>query len=284
MVNLFISGILIGIANIIPGVSGGTIAVILNIYDPLISSIRHVVSHPFSSKKECLFLAQIGLGAILGILLFSHLITLSLTTFPKETMGFFIGLISVSIPFIWKSHSEMSLSVRPVLLFLGVCCALLGLVLLCEPVEMGSAVLELTMSKVGFLFLSGFIASSTMIIPGISGSFMLLILGSYYLILNSVSHVSHQLIGRDFTISSEVAVIFIVGCGAIAGIVLCSKGIFWLLRRFPKDTYYGILGLIVGSLIHMAISLVVVLNMTDLLSVFVSLIVGFSLPLLLKKR
>lgn len=283
MIRFFLSGILIGIANIVPGVSGGTVAVILNLYDRLISSIRQVMAHPFTSKSDLFFLLQIGSGAIVGVLLFSHLISVSLSVFPKETMGFFIGLIAASIPIVWKSHSDMKMSLRHSSLFVIVCFGLLGIVFLCEPVDMGVVTLTLTLPKVAFLFFSGFIASSTMIIPGISGSFMLLILGSYYVILNAVSSVAHQLLAGQFFMSMDLLVIIIVGLGAFVGIVSCSRGIFFLLNRFPKDTYYVILGLITASLIQMLMSLVVTLNIEDFLPVMMSILVGVGTPFLLNK-
>ena len=219
----------IGIANLIPGVSGGTLAVILGIYERLIQSINAVLKSPFKTKSEWVFLIQIACGAILGIGGFAKVLNYTLTVYPQPTYWFFIGLIIGSIPVIKALHPSMKITPINVSLFSTIIVAMFLLTISPELAPNNNVV---------YLFISGIIAASTMIVPGLSGSLILLIMGSYQPILNAVSE-------------GHLTLIAIVGCGAILGIVCTSKLIKWCLDKKPTETYVIIIGLLCGSIIKL---------------------------------
>lgn len=243
-IKTFTHGIAIGIANIIPGISGGTIAVVLNIYDDLISSLSTILSPTFLSAifkrrikdftTPIVFLFFIFTGALTGIIAFSKLLSYLLTYYPFSTNSFFLGLIIGSIPLIFKAHNDMSFSISKAFFFLlgG---SIITLTLLLP--EQSQSTLSFSSNYAHFIFLvlSGFIAAGSMVVPGISGSLMLVLMGSYYIILNAVSQFN-------------IPIIISVGIGAVLGIVIFTKIIEYCLKRFPSHSYYLILGLIIGSI------------------------------------
>ncbi|RAP33346.1 DUF368 domain-containing protein [Candidatus Marinamargulisbacteria bacterium SCGC AG-439-L15] len=235
-----IAGMAIGIANIIPGVSGGTMAVILGLYDQLISAINAMFSHPKHWRNHLIFLSLIGLGALLSIFLFSTLITLLIQAVPQPTYLFFIGLIIGSIPIVYKAHTQMQPSFGKTLLFL----LSMGLIIWISIGFPGHgnggelSTLDLNSNTLLFLGVSGFIAAAAMVIPGLSGSLILLLMGSYFIILEAIS-------------TTNLSVIAVVGVGAILGILTLSKGMNWCLTTHPAKSYYVILGLMVGSLVKL---------------------------------
>ncbi len=230
-IRYIIYGAIIGIANIIPGVSGGTMAVILKIYDKLIQSISNVKDDFWGSVK---FLTPIVVGAGLGIVAFSKIIEYCLEHFAVATNLVFIGLIIGSIPMIFHKTNEERYTISG--LIIGMIC--LGIMIymgVVSPEESGTIITTLTVMSFIRIFICSFVAAGAMIIPGISGSFVLLLLGIYTTILTAIS---------DFNIMILVPVA--LGCGL--GILVCAKIIDKLFASFPQQTYSGILGLMVGSI------------------------------------
>lgn len=227
-----LKGMVIGVSNVIPGVSGGTMAVVLGIYDKLISTINNFFK---DWKKNLLFLFQIGIGAVLGIVLFSKLITMLLNNYAQPTQFFFIGLILGSFPLLYNRAKKDK--VKPVnylwfLLALGVMIALEVF----RTTDTTSAIMTtLTFKSFISLFFAGFIAAATMILPGVSGSLVLLILGLYTTFTTAVS-------------TFNIPLLIPIGLGVLIGIVTMTKVIEALLRRFPQPTYFAICGLILGSI------------------------------------
>lgn len=228
----FFKGMLIGIANVIPGVSGGTMAVVLNIYDKLISYI----SGFFKDWKKCLaFLLPIGLGAGAGILLFSKLIKMLMTDYPIQTNFFFIGLIVGSLPLLFKKSLEQKfnpLNIIPFIITLGI---LIFMAYVAPPDA--SKVMFTALSYKAFLYLcvGGFIGAAAMVVPGISGSFILLLMGLYTTIINAIAELN-------------IPLLIPVAIGVAIGIIATTKAINTLLKRYPQTTYFAILGLVVGSI------------------------------------
>lgn len=223
------AGLLIGISNLIPGVSGGTIAVILGIYDPLINAIQETCTSVDGIKKHFKFLALIGTGVVSGILGFSSIMDWALNTYPQPTFMLFIGLILGGLAPVLKEIKTFKLSALDYLIPIA------PFVLLAYLATCNSTALPITHVT---LFLSGFIAAVTMVIPGVSGSFMLLLLGTYQGLIDAVKN--FDLIG-----------ISIIGLGAILGILLCTKLIHWIISKSPKTAYLLILGLILGSVLKL---------------------------------
>lgn len=227
-------GFIIGVANIIPGISGGTLAVVLGIYETLIHSIKQVSSNPFKNFKALTFLLQIGFGAIIAIKLSANLIDYLISYYPQPTFMAFIGLILGSIPSIIKQNKNMSPNGLKIICFIIAFFAVLSLNYIPVGTE-PSTQLTLTPFTYFYMFISGFIAAATMILPGISGSFILLVMGSYSMIIQSVSTLNIPILG-------------IVSIGAIVGIFSTSKAIDYFLKRFPGPSFYAILGLLVASI------------------------------------
>ena len=232
LIKQIVYGAVIGVANIIPGVSGGTMAVILNVYDKLIQSISNLKKDFIGSMK---FLIPIGIGAGIGILLFAKLIEFTLANFNVATNLVFIGLIVGSIPMIYNKVQEEKVQIVPVLTFV-VCLGIMIYMGVANPDDSAAQIItSLTVGSFIKLFAASFIAAGAMIIPGISGSFVLLLLGIYTSVLTAISNLN-------------IMVLIPVALGCAVGILVCAKIIDKLFQHFPQETYSGILGLMVGSI------------------------------------
>lgn len=238
-IRLILKGGIIGIANIIPGVSGGTMAVVLGIYEKLIEALGNFFTDKTRRKEYFLFLLKIGMGAGMTILLFSWVMDYLLTNYRVYTYVFFIGLILGSIPSIYKSHSDMKLNFISIFTFLMAVALILGLFFF-APEETANidqgAVHQWSVQKGLILIICGILSGGSMIMPGISGSFILVLLGQYHYIIRSLKNLS-------------VLPLFFLGIGIGIGIWTFAKIIDYLLKRYPKETFYFILGLVIASLI-----------------------------------
>lgn len=231
---LLAKGAVIGVANIIPGVSGGTMAVVLGIYDRLIEAIGGVLTDRTKRIAHILFLALIAVGAVIGLKLLAPVITYALEHQLEFTMLFFMGLITGSLPAVIRLSSVKSVSLTDMLaLALGV---VLVLALGASPASREG--MQVTLGSVGWvsLLLSGMLAGGAMIVPGVSGSLVLVLLGTYGVILRAVDKL-------DFAVLAMVA----IGCGL--GILVFSILIRWLLHRFANATHCFIFGLVGASVV-----------------------------------
>lgn len=226
----FIKGIAIGIATLVPGVSGGTMSIILGIYDDLI----HSISSFFNDwKKHSKLLIQVGLGAALAFLLFSNIISIALNKIPMEMGFFFLGVIAGGIPVLYKKATLSKGSfIDIILLLIG-----FALVLLMS----GNSVVSALSNSNGFinmvmLLLAGIIVAIALILPGISGSFMLLALGLYNITIESIK-------------TLYVPFLIPLVIGVLIGTLATAKTIEGLLNRYPRKTYMLILGFVIGSAI-----------------------------------
>ena len=240
MVKFVIFGAIVGVANIIPGVSGGTMAVILKIYDRLIEtlSLKNV-------KKNLPFIIPLGIGAAVGIVLFSKAIEFLLGNYPMATNFTFMGLILGSIPMIFQRARGEKMEAKGMVSFL-VALVVMVVIALLKPAE-SNAVLALTPLNLLILFGASAISTFAMILPGISGSFVMLVLGVYTTVLTSISGVFTWPI--DGATWHCVGMLIPVGLGCIVGLIFGSKLVDVLIRKQPQATYFAILGLVVGSLL-----------------------------------
>lgn len=246
-----IKGALIGVANVIPGVSGGTMAVSLGIYNRLISSISHLFR---DFKKSIATLIPILLGCALGIVGFSYAIKYLLANQPLPTCLAFLGLILGGIPVLFKDMKEGikkskngRLTAANLLAFL-----LLFAFAIALPLLKGSddtlMTLTATPDTMVILFFMGVIAAATMVIPGVSGSMIMMILGYYYGIINSItSFIDGLKAGSISAMAAQLGILIPFGIGAVLGIFLISKLIEYLFERHTVSTYAAILGLILSS-------------------------------------
>ncbi len=266
---LTIKGFFIGIANIIPGVSGGTLMITLGVYEDILKAISHFFKN---FKKNINLLFFIGLGAIISILLMSRVVTYALDNHHLPTILFFIGLILGGVPMLFKKVKS-KIKLTEILLFLTTFILILGITFIDG--SMGEVTLN-NMSIIQYilLFLVGMLASSSMVIPGISGSFILIFLGYYEPIMNTIKELtSFNNIFENFIVLS------VLGTGVIIGIVLIAKLIEYLLKKFEIKTYSAILGFVTASAISILITAIktgVLLSLTSLISAGVLFIIGFT--------
>lgn len=238
-IRLILKGGIIGIANVIPGVSGGTMAVVLGIYEKLIEALGNFFTNKTRRKEYFLFLLKVFIGAGITILLFSWVMDYLLTNYRVYTYLFFIGLILGSIPSIYKSHSDMKLNIVSIFTFLIAVALILGLFFFTPEKNAGldqGVEHQWSVQKALILIISGILSGGSMIMPGISGSFILVLLGQYHYIIRSVKNLS-------------VLPLFFLGIGIGIGIWTFAKIIDYLLKKYPKETFYFILGLVIASLI-----------------------------------
>lgn len=269
-------GAMIGIANIIPGVSGGTVALMLGIYERILQAIDHLSPNTaralfgllagtaqsrarFRTEMEridAVFLVFLALGTVLAIVLSAELITFLLDAHREPTYGFFFGLVLVS------AWTPFSLIKKKTALCAGmVALGAIGVISIASAISQDTLIdrakahTEQGFSDLGtasdsahrgepssavplhllYIFGLGFIAISAMILPGVSGSFVLLLLGGYFTILRAISE-------RDIGILT----VFLLGCGV--GLIAFSRFINFLLKRWHDLTMGVLLGLVLGSL------------------------------------
>ncbi|MBQ2919245.1 MAG: DUF368 domain-containing protein [Bacteroidales bacterium] len=233
-----------GAADVIPGVSGGTIAFITGIYDDFVGSIASINAEAmrllfkgrfkdFWKHINGAFLLSIVLGIAFSVISLAGLMQMLLSTYPIQTWAFFFGLIVASSIFIIRGISGWKLR-EIILLIFGIGLGIVVCTL--SPTQ--------TPDGLWFIFLSGAIAICAMILPGISGSFILLILGKYQYIMGCISDlVSGVEIGRN------LVTLCVFLAGAVVGILSFSKFLHWLLARWNKETLIVLAGFIIGSLV-----------------------------------
>lgn len=243
-ITVAVKGACMGAADVIPGVSGGTIAFIMGIYDDFVGSLAAINAEAvkmllkgqfkaFWKHINGSFLLSLVIGIGISVVSLAGLMQMLLSDFPIQTWAFFFGLIVASSIFIIRGISGWRLR-EGLLLVLGI---ILGVVICTlSPTQ--------TPDGLWFIFLSGALAICAMILPGISGSFILLILGKYQYIMGCISDlVSGVNFGQNFLI------LCIFGIGAVVGILGFSKFLHWLLARWNKETLIVLAGFIIGSLV-----------------------------------
>jgi len=237
-------GIVIGVANIIPGVSGGTMMVSMGIYDTLIGCINNL----FKDLKGCIkVLWPYGVGMALGIVGLAKILTYLLEAFPLPTNMAFIGLILGSLPVILTRIKGEKKGTAGLIAFIAAFALVVGLQILGEGNGQDAAI-TLSIGQLIILFFMGVIASATMVIPGVSGSMMLMLLGYYNPIIGAISGAIDALLAMDFAgIFAACGVLVPFGIGVVIGIFAIAKLIEILLRRYKGPTYCAILGLVAAS-------------------------------------
>ena len=270
---LVLKGFLLGIANVIPGVSGGTLALTLGIYQDLIGAISHFFKN---LKKNLKFLIPLGIGMVIAILLGSKVITFCLDKFALPTTLFFIGLIVGGIPLLTKKIKGRRLKPLNLAVFL----LTFGIVMIMTFLNAGNNAVDLSnMSVIQFILLMivGMVAAATMVIPGVSGSFVLMLLGYYKPIMATLGNLT------DFSLlGHNVLVLAPFGIGLLIGIVGIAKLIEFLLKKYEIPTYYGIVGFVTASVIGLGIGLVGVPTTTlqvlaGLVLLVIAFIIGYKL-------
>lgn len=239
-----LKGVIIGIANIIPGVSGGTMAVSMGIYDKIIYAVTNIRKQ---FKKSMQYLFPYIIGALIGIAALSVVIEMLFEKRPLETSLGFIGLIVGGIPILIKKVKNKGFKISYAISFIFFFALIIGLQLL-QGNEGTTVVLNSSPKMIITLFFVGMIASATMVIPGVSGSMILMLIGFYQPIIDMVSQCVSALKDFDLVLILNNGIIllpFIVG--VLLGIIIIAKLITFLFERFETVTFYGIIGLVAAS-------------------------------------
>ena len=232
-----VKGFFMGAANVVPGVSGGTIALITGIYSRIIQALNAVLSwdtwkelfhgnlKEFWKKIDGWFLLALGIGMVLSVFTLAKLLEYCLAAYPVATWAFFFGLILASAFFMLKALKGWK-GADVLFLLAGIALGLLVCTL--TPSQ--------TPDNLFFIFLCGAIAICTMILPGISGSFILVVMGKYDYMMGAVSNLDWP-----------VLAVFALGC--LAGILAFAKLLHWLLARWERQTMLVLTGFVLGSLV-----------------------------------
>lgn len=236
-INIF-KGYLMGICELIPGVSSGTMALLLGIYEQFLGAISRIVSKHF--KQAILYLIPLVIGMGAAIVTMSSLIDYLLQNHTVPTHYFFLGMVLGIVPMMFQI-SNFRTEFKPVHYVLIVS-AIVLLIVLANFQGEGADVsgVEVTPSLLVFLFFSGMAGSSVMLLPGISGSLVMLILGAYPVVIYSVSEVT----SFNFAV---LPLVIAVGLGILSGLLIASRVIYYLLRNYTYLTYALIIGLLIGS-------------------------------------
>ena len=232
---LVLKGMAIGIGNAIPGVSGGTIAVVTKIFDRLIEAITPNIKKLI---KNMPFLVPVGIGMVIGIFLTSVALEKLFEAYNVPTQLFFLGLIIGSLPLVMKECKKDSKRIRPINLIPFLVGVLFMIALLFS--SSGSAMFtggSLSVRDIVLYIIMGFIATVAMIIPGVSGSMIMKIFGAYDSIISAVAHLNFP-------------VLIVFAIGAVVGLFVAARIIDALMKKFRQGTYCLIIGLIVGSVPH----------------------------------
>lgn len=234
-----VRGFGIGIAFIIPGFSGGSVAAILGIYEKLICAIADIFKD-FKSSFKTLF--PIALGMVIGIVSLLFPLGWALDAFPIPTVSLFVGLAIGGIPSITEKVKGEKIKLQNLLSFIIPVLAVLSISFM--PIGAEKNLLELSFFGYVLLFLIGIIGSSALVIPGISGSMLLLILGYYNPLVNLTT--DHLLKARDVGVS--ILVLGVAALGIAVGFLLISVIMKILFQKCPRGTYFAIIGFIIGSI------------------------------------
>ena len=238
-----LKGFAMGAANVIPGVSGGTIAFITGIYERLIGALKNfdletvklVLGFKFkeaAAKVDLMFLIALAVGGVVSILTLARFFSWGFENHPRLVWAFFFGLIAASIPMVGRAVKKWS----PLVIILGfVGCVLAVSLAFLTPAQENSNPL--------YLGLCGVVAICSMIIPGLSGSFVLVLMGNYKLImLDSINALS------DLRLGEALPVLIPVGLGAVVGLIALSRLLNWLFKNYHDQAIGLVTGFVLGSL------------------------------------
>ncbi|HAR4426462.1 TPA: DUF368 domain-containing protein [Staphylococcus aureus] len=266
-----LKGFAMGTSDLVPGVSGGTIALLLGIYNQFIASISGIFSRRFWPSFT--FLIPIIIGMLLAMGSLSNLFNYLLSQHHIPTMFFFGGLIIGIVPYLLKiSNYKTSFTTKHYMMVIAGIAILIVITLMNNGDKHAGETLTLSTSLIIKYFIAGMCASSAMLLPGISGSFMLLVFGVYGTVMLAISEV----VKLNF---AGLPILLAVGFGVLAGLIISSKIIQYFLTHHKLMTFALIIGFVVGSLFAVFPGLP-----TNIVMWFVSLVVfiiGFIVSLTL---
>lgn len=235
-------GLLIGSTMLVPGVSGGSMAIVLGIYERLLSAISSLAKN---LKENLLFLCLFVISAGVGMLVLARPILSLLESYPKPMQCFFIGAVVGGIPAVWRQAEIQRFSWKTGLCFAVGFLAVIGISVI--PTEMFQTSLFMpeaeggsggrTLSSYLFLLFAGILSSTALVLPGISVSYFLLVLGLYHELMRAIS---------EFNMGFLIP----MGSGILLGVILTTKGLEYILKKYPQLSYMVILGFVAGSVLE----------------------------------
>ena len=247
---ILIKGMCMGIADIVPGVSGGTIAIITGVYEELLKTINKfdfkILKEFRNGKAKTIwetynlnFLSFLGFGILLSIVILSHFILILLNEYPIALWSLFLGLISSSIIFLFKTTSKLNFTNSKYLIPSQLYFLIIGgfIALYIQTLSSSSSIEVNSL----YLFFCGMISITAMLLPGISGAYILVLLGAYETMLITLKEVSK--------LNSEYFMNFIsFALGALLSIKLFSKLLTWAYKNYKNNTVFCLIGFMIGSL------------------------------------
>lgn len=258
---LLIKGIFVGLGKIIPGVSGALIAISLNVYDKSIEAINTIFKKPKQSLK---LLIPVGLGVIIGIILFSKLVIYSLDNYYLCTMLLFIGLIMGGLPSIMKRCKKEYKKINNII-------ALIVIILLIISFMIYPANIKMYENNFFTIFILGMIDAFSMVIPGISGTAIFMMLNKYDFIMETFSNLSNITL-----LLTNIKIIFPFVLGLIVGVLMLVKLIAYLFKNHETKTYYFISLFSIFSVVSLFIKTFQHnYNLTEILIGLILLVIGY---------
>lgn len=277
--SLFFKGIIVGICMIVPGVSGGSLMVLLNIYDKLIDSINNLFKN-FKESFSNLFPFALGIGV--GFIALIYPLTLGLQHFPLIVVSLFAGLIIGGVPQLYKKVQGKE-TVKGVIIGLVSLSIMVSLLFIVTNVSIDFS--KLTLFLFIYLFIAGILAAVALVVPGISGSSIMMIMGVYTPILLILGELL-----KFENLGHNLLILLPAGLGLIFGFFATSKLMGFLLKKHTINTYFSIIGFVIGSIFTMFYVTIsdpeytIDFSPISIILSILCLIGGFLLTFLLEKR
>lgn len=279
---VFLKGILFGVSNLIPGMSGGTMLVVTNIYEKLLDSISNIFK---KFKSVIIFLLIFAIGAVIGVLGGAKLIHFALEYAPLPTSTLFVGVILGSIPMLAKPVIK-KINFKYIIAFILGALVVIGLMLLGYFVngntECNLETINLEFKDYLLLFISGFIGCFLMLIPGVSGVLMLVVLDYYQTFMEALNSLTHFSMNNYHNV---ILVLLPVGFGILIGLIPASKLLSFIFKKFPTGSYFAILGFVIASIAVIFFNVEYnkegVINTLQIILALVTLPIGFSISFFL---
>jgi putative membrane protein len=239
----FVGGLLMGFANLVPGISGGAMLLIVGVYTRFIAAVADITTLRFRARS-IVTLASVAFGAGVSILLLAGTVKWLILHHRWETFSLFIGLRLGAVPMVWRLCRPANGSVW---IGFGAGVAVTAILAAMQYSSGGGATAG---GGAPMLFFAGLAGASATILPGLDGSYLLMLLGQYVPILGAISRFKDGLVAGDWSASAEELWVLVpVGVGVVCGIGGVSVLLRWLFRQFPKATAGVLLGIVVGAFI-----------------------------------
>lgn len=247
-----ITGVLMGLANLVPGVSGGTMVVVMGLYDDFVSAIANLTRLRMS-RRNIVFLAILVITAALAIGLFAGILGSAVRDHRMAMFSLFIGMTLGGAPTLWRMIGRLTPPAVGGMVAGFAIMVLVALTKQADPIAPESATngVQQVSNQYGLDVLAGVLGISAMVLPGVSGAYMLLIIGRYEAILTAISMAKSFVLsgGQDGSPGDFLGILVPVAIGAVLGLVVLSNFLKWLLHRYPAFTIGALLGVLLGSVV-----------------------------------